>query len=222
MIGEWRGPRSISTASLPGQTGQPPITDNPQTRIDGDRDPGYEHRPMRATYRLLTRWWTAFALLASLVMLGAAHAVERFDHLAPCNLCLKQREVYWGAVAVSLTATIWHLVSRGSRGTPRIAAFLLAVVFTTGAVTAGLHFGGEMKWWDLPATCAGGGGVDLESLAALALGAGPVPHVAMCDAVTWRFLGLSMAGWNVLISVALAVFSLLAAKRPKDARAPRS
>jgi disulfide bond formation protein DsbB len=176
---------------------------------------------MRRLYRLLTRWWTAFALAASLAMLGAAHAFERFGDLAPCNLCLKQREVYWGAVAIALVATLWHLISRGSRGTPRIAAFLLAVVFATGAITAGFHFGGELKWWDMPATCAGGGDINLESLAALALGSGPVEKVVMCDAVTWRFLGLSMAGWNALISAALAVFSLLAAKRPKDARAPR-
>ena len=176
---------------------------------------------MRALYRLLTRWWTAFALLASLVLLGAAHAFERFAGLAPCNLCLKQREVYWGAVAVALTATLWHLISRGSRGTPRIAAFLLAVIFTTGAITAVFHMGGEYDWWVLPAACAGGGGVDLESLTALALGTGPVVRPVMCDAVAWSFLGLSMAGWNALISTALAVFSLLAAKRPKDARAPR-
>ena len=177
---------------------------------------------MRGLYRLLTRWWTAFALAASLALLGAAHAFERFDGLVPCNLCLKQREVYWLAVAIALTATLWHLVSRGSRGTPRIAAFLLAVVFTTGAITAGFHFGGELKWWDLPATCSGGGDINLESLAAFALGSGPVETVVMCDAVTWRFLGLSMAGWNALVSAALAVFSLLAAKRPKDARAPRN
>ncbi|WP_372706152.1 disulfide bond formation protein B [Brevundimonas sp.] len=176
---------------------------------------------MRELYRLLTRWWTAFALLASLAMLGAAHAFERFAGLAPCNLCLKQREVYWGAVAVALTATLWHLVSRGSRGTPRIAAFLLAVIFTTGAITAAFHMGGENGWWVLPATCAGGGEVSLESLTALALGTAPPPPPALCDAVAWRFLGLSMAGWNVLTSAALAVFSLLAAKRPKDARAPK-
>jgi len=176
---------------------------------------------MRGLYRLLTRWWTAFALAASLAMLGAAHAFERFGGLAPCNLCLKQREVYWGAVAVALIATIWHLISRGSRGTPRIAAFLLAVVFATGAITAVFHFGGEMKWWELPATCSGGGDVNLEDLASLALGSGPIQKPVFCDAVTWRFLGLSMAGWNALISAALAVFSLLAAKRPKDARAPR-
>ncbi|MBP7818420.1 MAG: disulfide bond formation protein B [Phenylobacterium sp.] len=176
---------------------------------------------MRGLYRLLTRWWTAFALAASLALLGAAHAFERFGDLAPCNLCLKQREVYWGAVAIALVATLWHLISRGSRGTPRIAAFLLAVVFATGTITAIFHMGGEMKWWDLPATCSGGGDINLESLAALALGTGPVEKVVMCDAVTWRFLGLSMAGWNALISATLAVFSLLAAKRPKDARAPR-
>jgi len=172
-------------------------------------------------YRLLTRWWTGFALLASLAMLGAAHAFERFAGLAPCNLCLKQREVYWGAAAIALTATLWALVSRASRGTPRIAAFLLAAAFATGAITAGFHMGGEQGWWDLPATCAGGGDIDLESLAALAVGGGQPTRIAMCDAVTWSWLGLSMAGWNALISTALAVFSLLAAKRPKDARAPR-
>lgn len=177
---------------------------------------------MRGLYRLLTRWWTAFALAASLAMLGAAHAFERFGGLAPCNLCLKQREAYWAAVTIALVATLWHLISRGSRGTPRIAAFLLAVVFTTGAVTAVFHMGGELKWWSLPATCVGGGAVDLESLTALALGSGPIERVATCDSVAWSFLGVSMAGWNALISAALAVFSLLAAKRPKDARAPRS
>lgn len=172
-------------------------------------------------YRLLTRWWTAFALAASLAMLGAAHAFERFAGLSPCNLCLKQREAYWGAVTIALVATLWALISRASRGTPRIASFLLAVVFATGAITAFFHMGGELKWWELPATCAGGGDFDLEGLTALALGNGPAMRVAMCDSVTWSWLGLSMAGWNALISAALAVFSLLAAKRPKDARAPR-
>lgn len=176
---------------------------------------------MRGLYRFLTRWWTAFALLASLAMLGAAHAFERFAGLDPCNLCLKQREVYWGAAAIALLATLWHLISRGSRGTPRIAAFLLAVVFAAGTITAVFHMGGELKWWALPATCSGGGAVDMDSLSALALGTGSITEIPSCDAVAWSFLGLSMAGWNALISAALAVFSLLAAKRPKDARAPR-
>ena len=89
-------------------------------------------------------------------------------------------------------------------------------------MTAGFHAGGELKWWSLPALCAGGGLADLEALTSLALGAGEPTRIAMCDAVTWSFLGLSMAGGNALISAALAGFSLVAAKRPKDARAPRN
>ena len=175
---------------------------------------------MRATYRLLTRWWTAFALAASLSLLGAAHAFERFGGLDPCNLCLKQREVYWGAVVVAALATGWHLISRGSRGTPRVAAFLLFLIFTTGAVTAVFHLGGEMDWWALPATCMGGT-ADASQAVDFMLGTGAVEPIVSCGDVAWRFAGISMAGWNVLISVALAGFSLLAAKRPKDARAPR-
>ena len=187
-----------------------------------DARAGSKNWTMRSAYRLLTRWWTAFALAISLAMLGAAHAFERFAGLSPCNLCLKQREVFWGAVAISLVATIWTVVSQARRGTPRIAAFLLFAVFATGAVTAGFHAGGELKWWSLPALCAGGGLADLEALTSLALGAGEPTRIAMCDAVTWSFLGLSMAGWNALISALLAGFSLVAAKRPKDARAPRN
>jgi len=176
---------------------------------------------MRAAYRLLTRWWTAFALAASLTMLGAAHAFERFGGLAPCNLCLKQREVYWSAVVIAVLATGWTLFSGGRRGTPRIASFLLAAVFATGAVTALFHMGGEQGWWTLPATCMGGASVDVDALAALAAGTAPAGPLPSCGDVAWSWLGLSMAGWNVLISLALATFSLLAAKRPKDARAPR-
>lgn len=176
-----------------------------------------------SAYRLLTRWWTAFALAISLAMLGAAHAFERFAGLHPCNLCLKQREVLWGAVAIALIATVWTVISQARRGTPRIAAFLLFAVFATGAITAGFHAGGELKWWALPALCsAGGAPADLSSLTSLAMGTGEPVRIVTCDAVTWSFLGLSMAGWNVLISAALAAFSLLSAKRPKDARAPRN
>lgn len=177
---------------------------------------------MRGAYRLLTRWWSAFALAISLAMLGAAHAFERFGGLAPCNLCLKQREVYWAAVAVAAVATVWHLASRASRGTPRIAAFMLFLVFTTGAVTALFHAGGELNLWSLPAACAAGaGGADAAGMAALLDPTAPPPVVVACDEAAWVFLGVSMAGWNGVVSIALAMFSLLAAKRPKDARAPK-
>nr|WP_314428502.1 disulfide bond formation protein B [uncultured Brevundimonas sp.] len=179
---------------------------------------------MTRLYQRLTRWWTAFALAASLAMLGAAHAFERFAGLPPCNLCLKQREVYWAAVAIAGAATFWAVFSRASRGTPHIASFLLAAVFFTGAITAGYHAGGELHWWALPATCSGGDPLafNLDGLSALADGTAEMKPIVGCGDVPWSLFGISMAGWNFLISLALAVFSLLAAKRPKDARAPRA
>ena len=84
---------------------------------------------MKRLYQRVTRWWTAYALAASLAMLGAAHAFERFAGLPPCNLCLRQREVFWAAVVIAGSATFWAVFSRASRGTPRIASFLLAAVF---------------------------------------------------------------------------------------------
>jgi len=56
---------------------------------------------MKRLYSILMRWWTVFAFVISAAMLAAAHAFERFGGLDPCNLCLKQREVYWAALAVS-------------------------------------------------------------------------------------------------------------------------
>lgn len=178
---------------------------------------------MRGLYSIMMRWWTACALAASLAMLGAAHAFERFGGMAPCNLCLKQREVFWAAVVVAGAATGWHLISRGSRSTPRLAAFVLAIIFITGAVTAGFHAGGEQGWWLLPASCMAGdpSQIDFSNLAGVLDGSVQAAPIVSCGDIPWSFMGLSMAAWNLVISSVLAIISLLAAKRPKDARAPR-
>ena len=178
---------------------------------------------MKVLYSKLIRWWTVVAFVVSGAMLATAHAFERFGGLDPCNLCLKQREVYWAALAVSGAATVWHLISRSRRGTPRLAAFVLALVFITGAITAGFHAGGEQGWWALPATCAAGdpSKIDFSQLSGILDGSVEVGPIIGCDAIAWSWLGLSMAAWNFVVLVALAILSLLAAKRPKDARAPR-
>ena len=170
-----------------------------------------------AIVQTLLRWWAIAAAVVSAAMLGAAHWFQA-QGLAPCPLCLKQREVYWAALAIAATASIWTLISR-AKGTPRLAAFLLFAVFLAGLITAGFHAGGEQGWWALPATCLGAtepiNASDI--LASLeAPQAGP-----SCADIPWSWLGLSMAAWNALISAGLTVFSLAAAMRPRDARAPR-
>src|SRR5690606_7632967 len=159
---------------------------------------GFMRGRMSALYKLLTRWWTAFALAAALAMLAAAHAFERFAGLPPCNLCLRQREVYWAAVAIAGAATFWALFSRASRGTPRIASFLLAVVFLTGAITAGYHAGGELTWWALPATCSAAptAAIDLAALTALAEGTCGGAVLGSIGVIPWSISGLSMSCRN--------------------------
>jgi disulfide bond formation protein DsbB len=167
--------------------------------------------------RFVLRWWTAFGLLAAIAMLATAHAFQQFGGLAPCHLCLKQRDVYWFAIAIAAPATLWALFTR-SRGTPRVAAFCLFAVFATGAIVAFFHAGVELKWWPGPATCTGGGETSIDAAALKAIMGGALVRPPQCDVVAWTFAGLSMAGWNAIVSAVLAVVSLIASMRRKDAR----
>jgi len=164
---------------------------------------------VRAKARLILPHWPWWALAISAFMLAAAHYFETFHNLAPCTLCLRQREVYWTAMAVAAVAilagrTPWReRLRRPFNG-------LLAAVFLVGMGIAIWHVGAEWKWWPGPATCAStGGGVSASALAA-ALGGSPLAQPA-CDQAVWWFLGVSMAGWNVLVSLKLALWSAIAA-----------
>ena len=158
---------------------------------------------------ILKRWPLA-ALVVSALMLAIAHAFETFAGLKPCHMCLQQREVYWITLGISAIA-LAAAATRFGRRAPRIAALLLAIAFAYGAYLAGYQAGAEWKWWSEPATCEAAGGVSFAQLQALVAGA---PSAApACDKAAWVFLGLSMAGWNFLISVVLAALSLAAALR---------
>jgi len=93
------------------------------------------------------------------------------------------------------------------RGNRRRLLFLaLGALFTAGLIVAVFQSGAEWKFWPGPATCAtSGAGVTADSLTALLGGATVRPPA--CDEASWRMLGLSMAGWNALVSAGLAVIS---------------
>ncbi len=155
--------------------------------------------------------WRLCALLASAAMLATAHAFETFGGFAPCTLCLRQREVYWVAAALAAGFMVVVRLPGGPRWR-EWSAWILALVFLVGAGVAAYHAGAEWKFWPGPTTCAGAGGlggVDMGDLAALMDGAKIRPPA--CDEAPWVFAGLSMAGWNALISLGLAVLSGLAA-----------
>jgi disulfide bond formation protein DsbB len=158
------------------------------------------------TSQMLQRW-PLIALVTSVAMLGAAHAFERFGNMPPCALCLHQREAYWAAIAVGGLALIANRFDSDVFG-KRAFSLLLVFAFGAGAIVAGFHVGVEYKWWPGIAECAASG--DLKASGDL-LGALSKPmDVPACDVVAWSMLGLSMAGWNMLISSGLSLASMLA------------
>jgi len=159
---------------------------------------------------LALKRWPIFALVISAAMLAIAHAFQTFGHLAPCHLCLKEREVYWAAMAISAVAIVAGVSPLHNRGT-RLGCAVLVLAFGYSAYLAGFHAGAEWKWWPAPETCSSTGPVNLSALKALLAGAGAA--APKCDQAAWVFLGLSMAGWNCLISVGLTLASLAAAVR---------
>lgn len=165
---------------------------------------------------LIAGWkWPILAVFAALAMLAAAHAFERFAHLPPCPLCLRQREVYWALIAmVPVGVALWTW--RPTRRFLVALNVLVGLVFLTGAGVAFYHMGAEYGWWLPPAGCSAL--MSPQEAARLALESdllgelGQRQAVADCGAAPWSFLGLSMAGWNMLASLVLAGLSFLAAR----------
>jgi disulfide bond formation protein DsbB len=86
---------------------------------------------------------------------------------------------------------------------------LAGLIFLIGGGIAVFHVGVEQHWWQGTAECGGASiARTLEELRAQLIGR----PVVRCDQAQFHFLGLSMAGWNALISAAYAAFSLAAAK----------
>lgn len=156
--------------------------------------------------------WRFFALLASATMLAIAHAFQTFGGLAPCELCLKQRTVYWVAGGVAAAAMVVVRLPGGPRWR-ELSCWLLALVFLTSVGVAGYHAGVEWKFWPGPASCSGSGTVTVAALKDLLNGGGA--RMPDCDKPAWVFLGLSMAGWNTVASLILTGFSVAAARRER-------
>jgi disulfide bond formation protein DsbB len=154
--------------------------------------------------------WLAWVVFTSVLMLAAAHAFETFGGYAPCTLCLRQREVYWVGGSVAL-AGLLAKQRLGIGGIDRTLNGLLTFIFAVGAATAIYHAGAEWKFWPGPTTCSGGGGINVKSLTALANGTAQIKPPA-CDEAAWRLFGISMAGFNALVSLKLTIFCGLAAR----------
>ncbi|MBY9066340.1 disulfide bond formation protein B [Hyphomonas sp. WL0036] len=155
----------------------------------------------------LSGWrWPALALGASALMLAAAHAFESLGGLAPCPLCLRQREVYWALIAMTLTGLTWWRFMPKRRFLVALNV-LIGLVFIVGVIVAAYHAGVEWAIFPPPAGCSAGPAVDPFAIGNLDQSF----DLPACNDAPFYILGLSMAGWNGVISAALAVISFVAA-----------
>jgi disulfide bond formation protein DsbB len=136
--------------------------------------------------------WPLVALIVSGVLLAGAHAFETFGHLAPCPMCLAQREWHWGVVAIALLALV-------TRRDLRAAAFVLGLAYLGSFAMAAWHVAVEQHWVAAQCEAGSGGSLVFDLNARL-----DVPH---CDTPGWSMFGISMAGYNALISLGMAILS---------------
>ena len=153
--------------------------------------------------------------LGMIVTVSAAWGFQLIGGYIPCELCLWQRQpYYWGipfalaaALASAFNAPAWLV---------RVLLGVGGLLMVIGAGTGVYHAGVEWKFWEGPAACAANNtGVTTDAsklLSDLNTLKGP-----SCGDARWHFLGLSFAGWNVVLSIILASIAYygVRAKKPE-------
>jgi disulfide bond formation protein DsbB len=146
----------------------------------------------------------AIALIAAVTLAGAWFFQLVLD-IRPCPLCLEQRYAYY--LALPLAAFLAFFAARGAPRQLLMAGFVVLLIATlANAWLGGYHAGVEWQFWPGPTDCSGPL-VDFGKAGSLLNQLDKV-KVVRCDEVQWRFLGLSLAGYNVLISLLMAAIAL--------------
>ena len=154
----------------------------------------------------ITRWPLLMAGVSLALLLGA-WGFQYIGHYDPCALCYDQRHIHMAVIALGLASG----VALGLR--PELARFAPWVILAIAAVlvySAGFafwHAGIEYDWWAGPETCTTTGGASVSVTDVLAALDGNRP-VVLCDEAAWTLLGISMAGYNGLISAVMAIISI--------------
>jgi disulfide bond formation protein DsbB len=145
----------------------------------------------------------AVAVIAAATLAGAWF-FQLVLEILPCPLCLEQRYVYY--LAVPLGALVAFAAAKRAPQPWLLAGLtVLALAALSNAGLGAYHAGVEWGFWQGPTDCTGPL-VDFGKAGSLLQQLDKV-KVVRCDEVQWRFLGLSLAGYNVLISLAMAAIA---------------
>ncbi|KNX43188.1 disulfide bond formation protein B [Roseovarius tolerans] len=149
--------------------------------------------------RLSQRQLILIAASGSAALMLGALAFQHIGGMAPCKLCLWQRWPHVIAIALGAVALV---------ALPRLMAFGGLLAALASATLGGYHTGVERGWWEGPSECSstGAAGLSTDELFNQIMAA----PLVRCDEVPWEMLGLSMASWNMVVSLGLATFWLMA------------
>ena len=132
--------------------------------------------------------------------------------LPPCPLCLEERLPYYIVIPLSLLLAIAAIV-RAPRVLIIVGFLAIIAAMLCSAALGAYHAGVEWLWWPGPTDCSG---PISDFTAKPLLDQLRTMRIVRCDEAAWRFLGLSLAGYNALISLALAGVAALGLAAHKD------
>ena len=141
------------------------------------------------------------ALAVPAALLGGALLSQYVGGLYPCEMCYWQRWPHGAAILLALGALFSPLNSPRTRPLVLLAALAIAV---SGAIGV-FHAGVELGYWEGITQCTASGATSLEDILSVPL--------VRCDQVQWSLMGISMAGWNAILSLGGAALVLWLAGR---------
>ena len=133
-------------------------------------------------------------LISSLMLLSAFY-LEYFHNAFPCDLCITQRWFHALIISYSLIAIF---ISKSSFFTNKLILIGLSITWMASSVAGLYHFGIEMNFWKGPDECSSAIDFSKDTLKYLLN-----KSTIKCDEVMFKILGLSLAGWNAIMSFAM-------------------
>ena len=132
------------------------------------------------------------SFLVSFIMLISAFYLEYFHGALPCDLCITQRWFHGAIISYSLV--IIFILNKTS-----ISKKLLllggTILWLLSSIAGLYHFGIEMNFWTGPDGCSSNIDFSKDTLTYLLS-----KSTIKCDEVMFKIFGLSLAGWNALVS----------------------
>ena len=161
---------------------------------------------MRAFLRSLSvNHWLLLAIALSAALLGGALFFEHVLGYDPCQMCYWQRDAHKAVMIVSAVGLAYRYLSKTDKY-DRVLLLFAGVAFAVSFAIAFWHMGVEYKWWEGPKSCsapANPASIDPNDILRALNGEAKLPQ---CNEAPWHLLGISMAGYNALIS-GLAAFT---------------